>query len=303
MMQMMMHNNPYDDAGQDGDTTSLGLRKQRSWMIGQLLVDRLGIGNFGQSVAGIILAAVLVVSLAACGKTQVYREAGSGRASSSGSARSSAKPGQTIIVQSGDNLSRLGRIHGVSALDLALWNGIEPPYTIYPGQRLQLSPSAAKKTISSGATTSRPSSTRPSQTPPGSSVQAPARSPSPSPFSWRWPTDGQVVTRFEQSETTRQGVDIGGRSGQPVRASVGGLVVYSGAGLVGYGELVIIKHDEQWLSVYGHNRTRLVSEGAQVKAGEQIAEMGRTGAARDMLHFEIRYNGRPVDPLQYLPAR
>ncbi len=81
------------------------------------------------------------------------------------------------------------------------------------------------------------------------------------------------------------------------------MVVYSGAGLVGYGELIIIKHSDQWLSAYGHNRKRLVNEGQSVKAGEQIAEMGRTGANRDMVHFEIRYNGKPVDPQQYLLAR
>ena len=88
-----------------------------------------------------------------------------------------------------------------------------------------------------------------------------------------------------------------------MRSAADGVVVYSGAGLVGYGELIIVKHDEQWLSAYGHNRTRLVNEGARVKAGQQIAEMGSSGAAREMLHFEIRYNGKPVDPLRYLPAR
>ena len=81
------------------------------------------------------------------------------------------------------------------------------------------------------------------------------------------------------------------------------VVVYSGAGLVGYGELIIIKHNDQWLSAYAHNRTRLVAEGAQIKAGDVVAELGRSGASRDMLHFEIRLNGKPVDPLQYLPAR
>ena len=80
-------------------------------------------------------------------------------------------------------------------------------------------------------------------------------------------------------------------------------MVYSGSGLVGYGELIIVKHNDEWLSAYGHNRARLVNEGQNVKAGQQIAEMGSTGAAREMLHFEIRHNGKPVDPLQYLPAR
>ncbi len=123
------------------------------------------------------------------------------------------------------------------------------------------------------------------------------------PFDWRWPADGALVGRFNGGDPTKQGIDIAGQSGAPVRAAADGVVVYSGAGLVGYGELVIVKHSEQWLSAYGHNRARLVNEGQRVKAGEQIAEMGRSGAARDMLHFEIRYNGKPQDPLQALPKR
>ena len=102
---------------------------------------------------------------------------------------------------------------------------------------------------------------------------------------------------------TRQGIAIGGSSGQPVVAAADGVVVYSGSGLVGYGELIIVKHNEQWLSAYGHNRVRLVAEGQKVKAGQQIAEMGRSGTDREKLHFEIRYNGKPVDPLLYLPKR
>ena len=114
---------------------------------------------------------------------------------------------------------------------------------------------------------------------------------------------GAVVATFAGGDPTRQGIDIAGKAGQPVRASADGVVVYSGSGLVGYGELVIVKHNDQWLSAYGHNRARLVNEGQVVKAGQQVAEMGRSGASRDMLHFEIRYNGKPVDPQQYLPKR
>jgi len=254
----------------------------------------------GQTAIRILVTGVLALTLLACGKSQVYREPGRSNTTPSPTAvrHASAKPGQSITVQRGDTLYALARTHGVSALDIAFWNGIAPPYTIYPGQRLRLYPAA-------GGVTEHPAPdvahapVRPTQTPPQPTAPPPARSP----FNWRWPTDGQVITRFAESVATQQGVDIGGVSGQPVRASADGVVVYSGAGLVGYGELVIIKHDEQWLSAYGHNRARLVNEGAQVKAGDQIAEMGRTGAARDMLHFEIRHNGRPVDPMRYLPAR
>ncbi len=104
-------------------------------------------------------------------------------------------------------------------------------------------------------------------------------------------------------DPTQQGIDIGGQAGAPVRAAGDGVVVYSGSGLVGYGELIIIKHNDQWLSAYGHNRNRLVNEGTVVKAGQQIAELGRSGAPREMLHFEVRHNGKPVDPLRYLPRR
>src|SRR6185295_16942418 len=121
--------------------------------------------------------------------------------------------------------------------------------------------------------------------------------------SWRWPTDGTLVGRYVAGDQTQQGLDIAGRSGQAVVAAADGVVVYSGAGLVGYGELIIIKHSDEWLSAYAHNRRRLVAEGSKVKAGDAIAEMGRTGAIREMLHFEIRRNGKPVDPLQLLPAR
>ena len=114
---------------------------------------------------------------------------------------------------------------------------------------------------------------------------------------------GQVIGNYVAGDQTQQGIDIAGNAGQPVLAAADGVVVYSGSGLVGYGELIIIKHSNEWLSAYAHNRRRLVAEGTQVKAGQQIAELGRSGAIRDMLHFEIRRNGKPVDPINYLPAR
>lgn len=120
---------------------------------------------------------------------------------------------------------------------------------------------------------------------------------------WRWPAAGSLLARFMPGDATKQGIDIAGHAGDPVLAAADGVVVYSGSGLVGYGELVIIKHSDEWLSAYGHNRKRLVAEGQRVRAGQAIAEMGSTGASRDELHFEIRRNGRPVDPLNYLPGK
>ena len=122
-------------------------------------------------------------------------------------------------------------------------------------------------------------------------------------MAWQWPTQGELVGRYVSGDQTRQGIDIAGRAGQDVRAAADGVVVYSGAGLVGYGELIIIKHSDEWLSAYAHNQARLAGEGARVAAGQVIARMGHSGAARDMLHFEIRYNGKPVDPVSYLPKR
>lgn len=224
---------------------------------------------------------------------------------------SQPKYGATTIVQRGDNLYRIAVNNGITPLDLALWNNVDPPYTIYPGQRLRLYPQdrrAAPPPVRSAATTTaRPPTTA---TRPVAGTAAPARPvtrPVPPPaadgFDWRWPADGTVIGTYAAGNATRQGIDIAGKEGQSVRAAADGVVVYSGAGLVGYGELVIIKHSESWLSAYGHNRRRLVNEGQSVKAGQQIAEMGHSGASRDMLHFEIRYNGKPVDPQEYLPKR
>ena len=120
---------------------------------------------------------------------------------------------------------------------------------------------------------------------------------------WRWPADGKVVGTYVSGDQTKQGLDIAGSAGDPVRAAADGEVVYSGNGLIGYGELIIVKHNANFLSAYGHNRKRQVKEGERVKAGQEIAEMGATSASRDELHFEIRKNGKPVNPLEYLPAR
>lgn len=236
--------------------------------------------------------------LAAC-SAQVVREGGSRGVSQ-------PKYGATAVVHRGDTLYRIATGNGISPLDLATWNDIAPPYTIYPGQRLKLYPGTRRATASTTRPAPQPSRTTQPTRPAagaGATTPAPAAVAAASPFSWRWPTDGQLVGSYQAGNPTRQGIDIAGNNGQPVRAAADGVVVYSGSGLVGYGELVIVKHNDEWLSAYGHNRARLVNEGQVVKAGQQIAEMGHSGAARDMLHFEVRYNGKPVDPLQYLPRR
>lgn len=189
-----------------------------------------------------------------------------------------------------------------------------PPVSPAPPPPRPVQSPVAPSPVAAPAPASGTSSPPPASPPPAVATPAPPSPagsvlPAPSgaavfrPGQWQWPTQGQVVSRYAEGDKARQGIAIAGTAGQPVRAAAAGTVVYSGAGLVGYGELIIIKHDDEWLSAYGHNRRRLVAEGATVSAGQQIAELGRTGTSRDMLHFEIRRNGRPVDPLPLLPAR
>jgi len=123
------------------------------------------------------------------------------------------------------------------------------------------------------------------------------------PIVWSWPGDGRILSSFEESSVDRRGIDLDGNKGDPVRAAAAGQIVYAGSGLLRYGDLIIIKHDDRFLSAYAHNDKILVKEGAFVAQGEVIAELGSSGIDRNMLHFEIRVEGSPVDPMQYLPAR
>lgn len=253
-----------------------------------------------------ILTMVCVgLAVTACGSSHVVRQ---GVARQPQRTVSAPNYGATAIVRQGETLYRIATNNGISALDLAMWNGVAPPYTIYPGQRLMLYPRGATRAVTANPGTRAPPGSRPLTATPaprtGTQPVLPVASvPAASSVSWRWPAEGQLISSYVAGEPTRQGIDIAGQGGAPVRAAGNGVVVYSGSGLVGYGELIIIKHDDAWLSAYGHNRERLVNEGQRVQAGEQIALIGRSGAPRDMLHFEIRYNGKPVDPLQYLPRR
>lgn len=248
----------------------------------------------------LVFVVFAVLLLSACGSSRVVREGGVQPAPRV----SAPKYGASTVVRRGDTLYRIAVNNNISPLDLAMWNNVPPPYIIHPGQRLRLYPGASRS-----ASVTRPPARAPTRpgTRPTSAPARPATAPSAAPaisnIAWRWPADGELIGRYVAGEPTKQGIDIGGSGGAPVRAAGDGVVVYSGSGLVGYGELVIVKHNDSWLSAYGHNRARLVNEGQLVTAGQQIAEMGRSGAARDMLHFEVRHNGKPVDPLQYLPKR
>ena len=123
------------------------------------------------------------------------------------------------------------------------------------------------------------------------------------PFRWQWPHSGKLIKRFSLAGNLHKGIDLRGDLGEPVVAANSGKVVYAGSGLVGYGNLLIIRHDEHYLSAYGHNSRLRVSEGDKVKVGQHIADIGNTGSNEMKLHFEIRRDGKPVDPLKLLPGR
>ena len=201
-------------------------------------------------------------------------------------------------VQRGDTLYSISFSYGLDYRDVAAWNGIRPPYRIYPGQQLRLRPTATRPAPRRQARAQTP--------PPAQSQRAQARpTPDPTPqrrtLRWRWPTQGQVIRTFSATDNGKKGIDIAGKAGQPVRAAADGEVVYSGEGLLRYGKLIIIKHDQTFFSAYAHNRVLRVTEGQRVKGGQTIAELGSTGTTRPMLHFEVRRDGKPVDPLTYLP--
>lgn len=335
----------------------------------------------------------VAVVLSACTPTSsvvVTRAPGSYTSSSSNAPSPPPPPGGSYRVVKGDTLYSIAFRNKVDFRDLAGWNNIASPFTIWPGQDLRLSPPGHEGARPAAAHTTAPviaavpppaghpahvapsvgtpvASTPPAAVPAGtvspaaapplppvgaaaataaSSVPAPATTtntpvvvagkpaesvvppptapatapapvenpPAATPIvasgatrsaggiNWRWPADGTLIKKFASGDAI-PGIEVAGKAGDPVRAAADGVVVYSGNGLVGYGELVIIKHSDSFLSAYGHNRKRLVKEGEKVKAGQSVAEMGSSGATRDELQFQIRRDGNPVDPLQYLPQK
>ena len=201
------------------------------------------------------------------------------------------------IVEKGETLYSIAWQYGHDYRTVAQWNDLPRSYTIYPGQKLRVRPpTRAEASASTASASASRGSHRPTRTP--SRVTAASASPQ-----WRWPTDGKVISYFKAGDPTRQGIDISGQRGQAVIAAASGKVVYSGTGLRGSGNLVIIQHNETYFSAYAHNQKVLVKENDRVKSGQRIADMGNSGTDRVMLHFEIRRNGRPSNPLEYLPKK
>jgi len=237
------------------------------------------------------------------------------------------------VVRPGDTLMGISRLYGIGVRDLVAWNTLPNPNQLTVGQQVRVVPPG--EVVVQPITDGQPVEVRPVS--PGSEIvgtpikvepkggrqaysdQAwaalqprpdvvPPTSPAtPGPSQpaadtvWLWPASGTLIGTFD--EATNKGLDIAGKPGDPVVASAAGKVVYSGSGLRGYGKLVIIKHDANYLTAYAHNQQLLVKEGESVTKGQRIAELGSTDADRPKLHFEIRKQGRPVDPMKYLPAR
>ncbi|MDD5030097.1 MAG: peptidoglycan DD-metalloendopeptidase family protein [Rhodoferax sp.] len=210
-------------------------------------------------------------------------------------------------VKPGDTLIRIALEHGQSFRDLASWNQLDNPNRIEVGQVLRviapLSAEVIGKPIPKAVVAASPVSAVASANAPAAPVPlAPATLPEASSANqWIWPVSGAVVAGFD--EIKNKGVDLAGKDGDPVLAVADGRVVYVGAGLRGYGNLIILKHDNVYLTAYAHNRTLLVKEDQAVLKGQKIAEMGNSDAERVKLHFEVRRQGKPVDPVKYLPPR
>ena len=207
-----------------------------------------------------------------------------------GQSRWDYTPAQSHVVRSGETLFTIAFRYGKDHRDLALSNRLGDGSLIYPGQVIRLTPpagSAPRPAASSRVPVPRPAPRAPADPPP----------------KWEWPTNGKIIAGFDGKPGSGTGIEIRGRAGQPVRAAAAGRVVYSGGGLIGYGQLIIIKHNDTYLSAYGHNASLLVREGEQIRKGQRIATMGEGPGQDPKLHFEIRQHGKPVDPRRYLPAR
>jgi len=214
------------------------------------------------------------------------------------------KPGY-YTVQKGDTLTRIGLDNGQGWRDLARWNQLSNPDVIEVGQVLRVSPPGGA--VETPGVVVRPiapsSSSTVSVTPPKAepapAVQTPASNDEG--LGFIWPANGPLIAGFD--EVKNKGLDIGGKAGDPILAAADGQVVYAGAGLRGYGNLVILKHNNTFLTAYAHNQALLVKEDQKVRKGQKIAEMGKSDSDRVKLHFEVRRQGKPVDPAKLLPVR
>jgi len=207
------------------------------------------------------------------------------------------KPGY-YTVKPGDTLIRIGMDNGQSGRDIARWNKLENPNLIEAGQVLRVVPPAPEAPVARTMPLSSASAPAPVASSPAAPVTPAAPSVAEDAISFQWPARGNLISGFDESKN--KGLDIGGKAGDAVLAAADGRVVYAGAGLRGYGNLIILKHNNTYLTAYAHNQALLVKEDQVIKRGQKIAEMGNSDADQVKLHFEIRRQGKPVDPAKYL---
>lgn len=237
-------------------------------------------------------------------------------------AENAGKPGY-YTVRPGDTLVRIALESGQNWKDIARWNGLDNPNVIEVGQVLRVAPpitpgvtaaapvappapapgAAALPPAIAASSVARGTATTATPVPPPAPAPAPQATGPDDDIPWGWPTGGAATVLAGFDEQKNKGIDIAGRAGEPVVAAADGRVVYAGAGLRGYGNLVILKHNNTYLTAYAHNQSLLVKEDQNVRKGQKIAEMGSTDTDRVKLHFEIRRQGKPVDPTRYLPPR
>ncbi|MGA0613062.1 peptidoglycan DD-metalloendopeptidase family protein [Caldimonas sp. KR1-144] len=295
----------------------------------------------GARAVGVIALAAVLAACASSNRRAPVEDRSTGRAPSATAAAVPAEPASAppgaenagkpgyYTVKPGDTMIRIGLETGQNWRDIVRWNNMDNANVIEVGQVLRVLPpgvdanGVATKPVGSTRVDARPlDAPRPTvaasaasavtaTTAPGPTTAA-ASSPTPAPaastaareeedVTWSWPASGPVLAGFD--EARNKGVAIGGKAGDPVLAAADGRVVYAGSGLRGYGNLVIVKHNGTFLTAYAHNQTLLVKEDQPVKRGQKIAEMGSTDAQRVQLHFEIRKQGKPVDPTRLLPPR
>jgi len=253
------------------------------------------------------------------GTDSAHEQSGSGQLADDQSTTSQSstapKPKPTHTrVRKNETLYAIAKREGYSHHQLARWNQLRSPYLLKPGQKLRLSPPAnslgkpipdkthgQQGAVASTQAVSKPVTGAVSRPQSGSASRPGTIKALPLKVDrWHWPVQGRVVLTYRSNDTARKGIHISGKPGQAVKAAAGGTVVYSGNGLINYGNLVIIKHSHAFLSAYAYNQALLVKEGDSVKRGQTIAKMGQLNA-KPRLHFEIRRNGKPVNPLIYLP--
>jgi lipoprotein NlpD len=239
-----------------------------------------------------IVLILLFLALTACGGGQAVAPVGVYSKPGQKSSKPTKAP-SSYTVKKGDTLYSVSWRYGQDYKTLAKVNGIKSPYTIYVGQKLRFK-STSKATTKTAKTTTKKWTSKSTSSKASTSNQS---------LKWRWPTNGKVLSTYSKSAAGRKGIDISGKSGQQIIAAASGKVVYSGNGLPRYGNLLIIKHNDVYLSAYAHNKSLLVKEGQWVKSGQKIATLGKSGTQRYQLHFEIRRNGKPVDPMRFLPKK